>query len=535
MKKTGILAFIIFTFLLINPAVRVFAQASTVTLEVSPGTLDLYPQGEADIVLILRNNTSGIISNLEISTFGTADIEPPTFSNLPATLPAGSSLAIPAHLIRGPKGYRSGTLIFLLKYQTLGQSGSPAAPGVVTATLGIKEQDSLSLDKVIDVKVTTPLTVLSENQHGIIRVTVRNLAYFPVTVTNILPGGTRFIDFNSPSFAQSVEIPPQTSQVYDFTATLKSPYQIGTEPLYFTVSIQWNQDGYTFTGSQAVMQPISIGVFSDQSDLLKVLGLPSFLLLPGFLVVVAVIFCWKRISPKTDPALAPTNVEFWILAVTLSIPLIFIYRGGSILVNHPRQFPDVFGLVDILILWVASLAIGILGWALILWVRRYLKRFVPLPDDSPLRMIYKLVLNQSGIYLDQAILNDRRYLKFPPISDAPGKTWLLPYIEYEFTPSALHEDEFKKGLTGILARVQGAKSIDTVEGARELHQKLTEGIRKKMIVVKWGKGERPAAVEDSKYKPGDRSSLVRQKENGNLREVTTDEPAPAGTVTTPMQ
>jgi hypothetical protein len=508
-KKAGILACVIFTFLLINPEIKAFAQTPPVVLEVNPATLDLYPQDEADIVLTLRNNSGGDLLNLGISTFGTPNIEPPSSFNLPQTVPAGASLAIPVHLKHSQKGYASGMLFFQLTYTVLDKSGAPSTSGVVTAKLEIQERASSSLDKVIDVKVSTPLTMLSENQTGIIDVTVRNIADFPITVTNIVPGGTTYIDFVSPSFGQGEEIQPQTSKVYEFKATLKSPYQIGTEPLYFTTTVTWIQDGDPFTGNQVVMQPIPIGVFSGQSDLLKLLELPSYIFLPGFLVVMAVVFCWKRFSPQTDPALSPTNVEFWILAVTLSIPLISIYRWVSILVNHPRQFPDVFGLVDILILWVASLVIGILGWAMILWIRRFLKRSVPLPDDSPLRMIYKLVLNQSGIILDQANVNGSMYLKFPPINDVPGKTWLLPYIQYEFTRMAA--GDFKKELAAILTRVEGEKNIDTQAGALDLHQILQGGIRKKMVVVKWERGERPAAVEDSKYTPGGRSPLVRPK------------------------
>jgi hypothetical protein len=226
--------------------------------------------------------------------------------------------------------------------------------------------------------------------------------------------------------------------------------------------------------------------------------------------VITYSFCWKRFKPKMDLSLGPTNVEFWVLAITFSIPLISIYRGVSSLLGHPRLFPEVFGFSDILILWIASLMIGVLGWISVLGIRQYLNRKTPLPEDSPMSIIHKLELNYSGFNLLQVDVGSNRYLLFPPVSGTSGKNWILPFIEYEFKPKAT--SGFKKEFNKIVDRIDGERTINTPEGSHDLYLILKEGLAKKMLIVNWANEERPTLVEDSKIKRLEKISLLKGKD-----------------------
>ncbi len=507
--RSNLLAIFSLAFMLLAGLPGAARAAAGVVLDVQPKPLDLFLEGEADLTLLVQNDLAVPITPLSLDISGTAGVQVDPQPALPAAVEAGTSAAVPVHVRRSANGYASGSLVFRLAYEWSDAGKTAPKSSVAVVKLDIQERQVPAIDKLIALKVETPVKVLGENQEGLVIVSLQNLSAYPLTLESLEAGGVRYITAAPREATSNVAIAPRSTESFAFGVTLKSPYQIGDEVLVFDARIRWAQDGREFTGSQQVSKTIPIGVVTEQSDLLKLLGMPTYLLLPGFLVMIAFGFCWKRFSPKADLGLTPTNVEFWVLTITLSIPLIVVYRGYAALVGLPSRFPDTFGLADILRLWVISLLLGVLFWWLILLVRKALKREIPLPEDTPLSILRKLELNKSGIYLWQADYNNTRFAIFPPVKDEPGKVWLLPFIHFEFTPAAPVGTQ--SAISAILDRTAGERSIDTPQGAEDIRKALKDAMRAKHVVVEWANGDQPLKVEDSKVTRISRIALVQEQ------------------------
>jgi hypothetical protein len=244
---------------------------------------------------------------------------------------------------------------------------------------------------------------------------------------------------------------------------------------------------------------------------------------------MAFAFCWKRFSPKTDLNLGPAAVEFWILVVTVSIPLIFLYRQVSIWIGFPRQFPNAYSLADILILWVVSLGLGILAWRGALLWRQIYRSETPLPEDPPLKVLLKLRVQRSGLYLPQVQFEGETFLRFPPVKDPAGKVWLLPFIQYELTPAAAGSG-LRQRLDEILNREEGERSIRTPEALDDLIAVLREAMRAdvfadqvggkpvRRIVLTWRGGERPFQAEEKTVAKLGEILLIEEKKWGTSGE-----------------
>jgi hypothetical protein len=509
-------------------ASAISAAPPAVTLEALPAALELAPDGEAEVVLVLRNASSAALSGLRLAHTALAGVEVES-GGLPKSLARDSSLAIPVVIHRLPAGSAKGGLVFQLFYTTRSEDGSAEIAGLAAAKVDLAERLPAALDKLVEVKIETPLKVLGETQSGFVQVTARNLAPFPVTLTALTPGDSRTVRFEPGQFDQAVTLMPQTSEVFNFRLSLTPPYQSGDEIVYFTAQFAWEQDGRGYTGSQIVSKSIAVGVFAEQSDLMKLLGMPSFLVLPGFLGVMAFAFCWKRFSPKTDLNLGPAAVEFWILVVTVSIPLIFLYRQVSIWIGFPRQFPNAYSLADILILWVVSLGLGILAWRGALLWRQIYRSETPLPEDPPLKVLLKLRVQRSGLYLPQVQFEGETFLRFPPVKDPAGKVWLLPFIQYELTPAAAGSG-LRQRLDEILNREEGERSIRTPEALDDLIAVLREAMRAdvfadqvggkpvRRIVLTWRGGERPFQAEEKTVAKLGEILLIEEKKWGTSGE-----------------
>jgi hypothetical protein len=206
-------------------------------------------------------------------------------------------------------------------------------------------------------------------------------------------------------------------------------------------------------------QEIEVGVLGE-SEFLNLLGVPSLLLLPGFLLLIT----WRMLhsmlaaSGEAGFRLKPREADFWAVAIALSLCFSFAYPWltETLLPAGRRDYLIAYGLQDLVYVYTAAIALGLLcflGGRLIALVlakiaAARLARSQPLASDTPLAALRKLERVKGAGELPACHLasatSDQELLELAPWSK--GDTlWLAPPILVEI------KDRFASAEEGRLA------------------------------------------------------------------------------------
>lgn len=129
----------------------------------------------------------------------------------------------------------------------------------------------------------------------------------------------------------------------------------GTFPLLLEVNLTADLDGAKRTDSVVVTDKVQLQI-PGLSDALKLLGVPTLLLLPGFLVLAALGAFY---APwKWADATKPSNTTFWIFAIPISFALSAFYAFFAPYFSEEANLAQRYNLVDVAIVWLISIVIG---------------------------------------------------------------------------------------------------------------------------------------------------------------------------------
>lgn len=239
---------------------------------------------------------------------------------------------------------------------------------------------------------------------------------------------------------------------------------------------------------------MTVGVFGE-SELLKLLAVPSFLILPGFLIVGAMGLLWRaRLFRLPDDSEQPIlswlqwkSEDFWIVSVTFSFVAVALYSlRQNLLVGY--------GFSDVVLLWFLSLVTGAVVY--VLYIRGHNWRVLakrsaaeaerqrveeerrlrtPSTEDEPIDILEKLHRQGLSTVLPRVRLyeaNGPRAFLLQKATDAE-KVWVGPRMEIRW---------LDRSDTILEGRVQ-AHLIDHDVG--ELAKALRDGERVKALTVEW--------------------------------------------------
>ena len=221
-------------------------------------------------------------------------------------------------------------------------------------------------------------------------------------------------------------------------------------------------------------QAAKVGV-AGESEVLTALGIPSLLLLPGFLLLATASVLWKArvMRDESDDATFPFPLkepESWVPTVIGSAAILFIawLFGVNLL--------DRYSLTDLVLLWIASMiAGGVLYVGALLISNRLRRSRIPTAADEPIALLEKLAkqgldLRRPRFSYDTGSGTLDLYLLQPP-SDSRPSTWSAPKIVYTWAKldDALNE------------RIQ--EQLDHNHDAAALAASLREGVSKNSLTV----------------------------------------------------
>jgi hypothetical protein len=259
---------------------------------------------------------------------------------------------------------------------------------VLVASIDVQRSPVQGVDKLAAVSFETSEEKIDEAAPGVVFLTVRSTADVPLVVDDVVPvalapvakepaqptGGGSQAPREPSVEATSVEVTPDRVKgtsvapggalTIPVRVTPPSRVRTGARLIVLRVDLKWTTaTGRPRSGSLTVSHKIDVGI-PAVSDALQVLGVPSFLLLPGFLFLVSVQALRRRVWPRLtqkdgdkDTNLDAKSPEFWLYAITLSILAWLVYRGVTG-VDYIRGY----GLRDVGWLWFGSIVAGALLW-----------------------------------------------------------------------------------------------------------------------------------------------------------------------------
>jgi hypothetical protein len=434
------------------------ADSMPVTLAVTPDSLLLAP-GESAQVIVTASIPVTTVHSITLSAHAGTGVTYTIHDPARTRPPIQGDLAWTVEIARTGAEQPAGKVHFRADYQ-LQTSDGQLMPGIAIASLDVQDRTPDAVDKVIRATIETALDTIQDQQSRQVYVVVENISRVPVTVTGIAAWPIPNIDAVVEDLDAGWPLAPQQSHPFSMTLTAGDSVQPGKHLLVVQVDTEWTQGGQRTAGSLVLNKEFQAGVFGE-SAILAATGIPSLLLLPGFLFLTGLLLFVKWSWGKTLLELDFKKPPFWYWAITISLVAVWLYpfvTGPllSVLLGRATPSRDLvqgYGFNDILMLWLGAVLLGFIVWAVgstgvVIYqaIRKAYSRRrerldqrlramrVPSEDDRPIDALTKLANN--GKTLDDLTRlvypkgdpNPQVVFGLPTSFPEEGKTWVAPGI-----------------------------------------------------------------------------------------------------------
>jgi hypothetical protein len=396
---------------LIVPLVHA-ASLEGLELEVVPQSLELGSCEKDSLLLVIaRNQGKSAVAKLQLTLLTDIPLEitpKPDVRKLISLQQTSWQFNV-----RCISEFPASSLHVVLSGDSAEKNNGQAIRQIVTKSIIVKLREPQTLESVAAIDIKSSLESLTDSDNGEIIVVVSNKTTRPITV-NIDPTGPEFIKLKpSPADSQTPgkNIDGLRTETFTFIATANGRVRPGKQLLMFKVRLLTDRAPRDYL----VTREVSVGVLG-QSEILKLLGVPSFFLLPGFLVVSSFQFFWGifavKFSSSKDPPWGKEKETFWLIAVTASLAI------SSLFLLWRRDVFSFYGLSDVMVIWWVSLTIGALCYlAIHLWKiwqqkekkaeeERLDRATYPQDDDLPLVILLKMKNHQLTLDRPRVKLKD---------------------------------------------------------------------------------------------------------------------------------
>jgi hypothetical protein len=344
----------IFLLWLIVPAVLHATDPEGLELEVVPQSLELGPCGkDSPLLVIARNQGKSAVANVQLTLLTDLPLEITPKPDV-QTLVSFQQTSWQFNVRCGSE-FPPGSMHLVLSADSTEKTNGQALHRIVTKSITVKLREPQTLESVAAIDIKSTLESLTDSDKGEIVVIVSNKTLRPITV-NIDPTGPKFITLMpSPAGTQTPgkNIDGLRTETFTFIATANGRVRPGKQLLLFKVRLLTDRGARDFL----ITREVSVGVIG-QSEILKLLGVPSFFLLPGFLAISSFQLLWSLLAGKfgasKDPPWGKEKETFWLIAVTASLAI------SSLFLLWRRDVFSFYSLSDVMVIWWISITIGAL-------------------------------------------------------------------------------------------------------------------------------------------------------------------------------
>jgi hypothetical protein len=334
------------------------------------------------------------------------------------------------------------------------------------APLAIKLTDA-GQQKPIEISVHGTFDSIATNRPGLGYLLVTNNLDVPVNITRIdilLPSSLELPGNKKPD---PFIVPPRSAMRQTIELDAAASVSPGKYSVPFELQAEWDALGHHESRSLVVNQDVTVGVFFE-SEILRALGVPSFLLLPGclFIFTMQLLLAFGLFGLTNDskvPDLPLTSPGFWILSVTYSSGFAVAYRyftGADYLVRY--------GAADLMRVWLSSIGIGVMFYVIVaLIVTSLRKNRVPRATDDQITILRKMSKHARKVVngVVTFILNgvDLRGYPVERIEDGQTLVWVASKIVTQWDPAAAAQTA--RG--NFETQINNRDSLDVLAGSLE--------------------------------------------------------------------
>jgi hypothetical protein len=246
---------------------------------------------------------------------------------------------------------------------------------------------------------------------------------------------------------------PGASGSFDCRITIRTsdsnPLVSGKHQISALVSAHREGAARPWQGSQLVTADLTVGI-PGLEGIQTLVQVPSFLLLPGFLVCVVFLMTWTFWRPgaegqaKASIAAIAMSPALWVLAITISMVMVGLYPSLTDLIGRGRRdLLQGFDLSDVITMWLFSLLVGLLAGNAAIGVKTFREhraartRFAS--ADDPITVLRKMQLQRMSLnrMLSDTAAHGRLFSL--GVAGPTDKSWAVPAIRYK--PAAGHDPQ----------------------------------------------------------------------------------------------
>jgi hypothetical protein len=425
----------------------VWAGPPEIEIEMTPASVEIGPDETVEVLVVVRNHAADELRDVQLSWFTNVGLEVQVEHPASNVLVPYGTLTWTLQLSHVDDQFVEGNVHLRVDYIWQGEGETDRTPCVAIASLEIGLREPQAVEKVAEITIETALESLNEHRPGIVYVVVSNITDVPIQITEISSDGPSFVSYSGPEQGQGVTLAPGEDQAFSYRVTATGPVRPGKHLLIFEVSFEWQDAGRVWTRRDLATHELEVGVFGE-SGILTAVGVPSFLILPGFLMFLTASMLWRFVEPRTEFPLKVKSAEAGLIAVTLSLLVAIMYPVVTGWSGARRNYLEGYELTDVMWVWFGSVAIAAAGYFLVVGGRNLVvrlmeaykawakHRLVPSTGDTPITVLRKLHRQGLGLELIRVDVKigeelQRGYLLEPKEEDQE-LVWIGPSIIVEW-------------------------------------------------------------------------------------------------------
>ena len=512
-----------FGLLVILLAISTLAQNKrVVTVKIHPESIKLPSKIEAEATLVIHNNGEKDIENVKVDCHQLAGVKVQISSPPVSTMPPGSTFDCKLKIsLEKSEGAVSGDIIFHVSYYQKNEGGKELRK-LIFNKLTVENRDYINADEVAKIEVYSSLAELKDFRPGYIYLHVKNKSVTPINISRIeVAERPKFIilkpvetESQEPGETESQKpgesstlkypdgmkrVPAKESRVFPVHVSAGDKVRPGKHLLMFNVFFNRTVNGETQTGSLVAKHEIDVNVFGEKEVLGAFTNISSFLILPGFLIILIAGMLWKLLVPPPQKDKLKIDVKtpkFWAVAIALSLLMAWIgYPFLTSLIpglGH-RDFLSGYGFHDIIWMCLFSITIGVLFSVISAFVIRTLQQIKAAKEkmklekaikktDSPMEMLKKLVEKEvSTVRYREAEIKSSKLKGFIVEKEQVNKQsyWLSPRITIWW----YEEDNEIRGK--VVDLIEKKKDLKEIVELLEEGENLGENDKKGIAKVEW--------------------------------------------------
>jgi hypothetical protein len=460
------------------------AADSPLSLQLVPAELQLDANGSGHLTVLATDEGEKPLRHLHLSADGVAEVTVSGPSST-STLHPGETRVFTVTVSEPGDAAKNLSLLSSFK----AKSGYVRTLG---ATAKIERETTPTPESLATFEVKASLQSLRSGNEQPVFLIVHDAAAKPLELGEMIPSGPEFIKFTG--LPEHLTVAPDETEVVEIKAKTDDTVEPGEHEVVFKVPATVGTRHFDLVSAQ--MTKVAV---TGEADLLTVLGVPSILFLPGFLVIATASILWRfrLLRKEWDGAEFPLPFKepgFWVFAIAISLLAALICKpiGLDVLGRY--------GLRQIIYLWLGSIGVGLVGYVLVvLLFNRWHSSRVPGEHDDPLKVLRKLDRQQLTLlrpsYPGTATPPARMFL-LQPENDSRPSTWVCSQIGYT-------RENIDEGLDEEIAR-----HLDTTHDAKALAEALAKGVAAKQIEVKF-EGDPPTLVPKGKLPDTTKEIIAR--------------------------